>query len=100
MTSENNDIDLTFDTSMEIVERQNTAGRRSENEIPGDYVPNSIPIQEDSTKNRRIIVTKPLGEQKETYYVIAVAILIVLALGIVGIKLTLQKKNDKKEIYK
>ena len=100
MTSENNDIDLTFDTSMEIVERQNTAGRRSENEIPGDYVPNSIPIQEDSTKSRRIIVTKPLGEQKETYYVIAVAILIVLALGIVGIKLTLQKKNDKKEIYK
>ncbi len=100
MTSANNDIDLTFDTSMEIIERQNTAGRRSENEIPGDYVPNSIPIQEDSTKSRRIIVTKPLGEQKETYYVIAVAILIVLALGIVGIKLTLQKKNDKKEIYK
>ncbi len=99
MTSENNDMDLTFDTSMEIVERQNSAGRRAENEIPGDYVPNSTPIQLDSTISKRIIVTKPLGEQRATYYIIIVVVLLILALGIVGIKIILKKKN-KIEIFK
>ncbi len=88
---------MTYDSAMEIVERQNEAGRKSDSSVPGNWPYKQEP---DSSIANQIIVTKPLGEQRATYYVIAVAILIVLALGIVGIKLTLQKKNDKKEIYK
>ena len=97
ITPQDSTATLTYDSAMEIVERQNEAGRKSDRSVPGNWPYKQEP---DSSIANQIIVTKPLGEQRATYYVIAVAILIVLALGIVGIKLTLQKKNDKKEIYK
>lgn len=94
MTSENNELDLTFDSSMEIVQRRNTAGRRAEQEIPGDYIPNTEPTQRDATRTRRIVVTKPWGENKSVAYVlIVISVLVVLAGAIAGWKWNQQKKK-------
>lgn len=68
ITSENMEKDLTFDSSMEIIERENTAGRREETSTPGNYIPGEEPTELDSVKNRRIIITKPLGENKSKTY--------------------------------
>ena len=87
---------LTYDSAMEIVERQNEAGRKSDTSIPGNW---PYKMEPDSAINNRIIVTKPLGEQRATYYIIIVVVLLILALGIVGIKIILKKKN-KIEIFK
>lgn len=87
IAAENNEADLTFDSSMEIVERENTAGHRSETEIPGNYVPDTTPIELDAIKNRKIIISKPLGENKSTTYVlIAIATGIVVIIGVVLIQ--------------
>ena len=87
---------LTYDSAMEIVERQNEAGRKSDTSIPGNW---PYKMEPDSAINNRIIVTKPLGEKRTTYYIIIVVVLLILALGIVGIKIILKKKN-KIEIFK
>lgn len=92
ITGENNESDLTFDSSMEIVERENTAGRRSETEVPGNYVADTVPIELDAVKNRKIIITKPWGEDRSmTYVIIGIAACTVLAGGIIIIKKRKQK---------
>lgn len=91
ITGENTESDLTFDSSMEIVERENTAGRRSETEVPGNYVPDTVSIELDAVKNRKIIITKPWGENRSTeYIIIAIAACTVVAGTIIYIK---KKKN-------
>lgn len=82
MTSENTESDLTFDSSMEIVERGNDAGRRAENETPGNHVPDPLvsPKEADGINGRRIIITKPLGENRSTLYVV-----IAIVLGVITI---------------
>ena len=86
ITSENDKADLTFESSMEIVERENTAGRPSYTEIPGNYVPESDIIELDAIKERTIIITKPWGEnQSRAYILIALATTTILAI-IVGME--------------
>ena len=99
ITSQNEDTDLTFDSSLEIVRRANTAGRPSYTERPGNFVPNtSLEVDEnielDSIKERKIIITKPWGGNRSTQYVIiALAALTATAGGI----LLLKQKQKKKE---
>lgn len=93
IAAENNEADLTFDSSMEIVERENTAGHRAETEIPGNYVPDTTPIELDAIKNRKIIISKPLGENKSRAYIIY----IIAGLGIVAIFVIALLPKKKKE---
>lgn len=97
MTSENNESDLTFDSSMEIVERKNTVGRRAENEIPGNYIPDTIPLELDAIKSRKITITKPWGENKSTnYIIIAIGVCMSMAVGIGTYKyIDYRNKKDK-----
>ena len=96
ITSENDESDLTFNSSMDIVERGNTAGRVAEDN-PGNYQPNSD-IQEPggAVKNRKIIITKPLGANKSTtYLLIAIAIGATTAITIAIIRKFRNKTQDK-----
>ena len=99
LTSQNEEEDLTFDSSLEIVRRTNTAGRPSYTEKPGDFVPDtSLVVDEkrelDSVKERKIIITKPWGGNRSNrYIIIALATLTATAGGI----LLLKQKQKKKE---
>ena len=99
LTSENEKEDLTFDSSLEIVRRTNTAGRPSYTEWPGNFVPDTglvidDDLELDSVKERKIIITKPWGGNRSTQYIIiALAALTATAGGI----LLLKQKQKKKE---
>ena len=94
ITAENADADLTFDSSMEIVERENTAGRRSESEIPGNYEPDTTPIELDSIKSRKIIITKPWGENRSTTYLVIAMLTAIAITSVIGIYLRKNGKNN------
>ena len=73
---------LSFENSLEIVQRSNEAGRRAYRGIPGNYVPNSESDELDNVQSRQVNITKPLGGKAE-YYVIGAIVCIVIAGGII-----------------
>ena len=77
---------LSFENSLEIVQRSNEAGRRAYRGIPGNYIPNSESEEVDNVQSRQVNITKPLGGGIPEYYVIGAIICIVIAGGIIFIK--------------
>ena len=77
---------LSFENSLEIVQRSSEAGRRAYRGIPGNYIPNSESEEVDNVQSREVNITKPLGGGKAEYYVIGAIICIVIAGGIIFIK--------------
>ena len=96
ITAENGLEDLTFDSSMEIVERENTAGHRSKNEIPGNYEPDTTPIELDSIKSRKIIITKPWGANRRTTNLVVAMVTAIAVASVIGIYL--RKKGKNKDV--
>ncbi len=78
---------LTYDCAMEVTVRGNDAGRRVANAIPGNHRIGTeaiVSVDSEETSGRRIIITKPWGENRNnTYLLVALGIASVLALGIV-----------------
>lgn len=96
ITPENGVEMLTYENSLEIVQRSNGAGRRDYNGVPGNYVPNTISVEHDSSVSRKIEVTIPLGQQR-IYYVLIGSVLILALGGVVAIKkLVLPKRKNEK----
>ncbi|MBQ9297586.1 MAG: VWA domain-containing protein [Clostridia bacterium] len=84
ITPEDAEMDLTFNSSLEILERENKVGRRAIGQVPGDYIPDSEVniMNPDQTKARKIIITKPWGQDRRTIFIeIGIAISTVIALG-------------------
>ena len=91
---------LAFDSAIEIIQRENKAGRRSYTSIPGNYVIGSKVGEPDSTENSRVVITKPLGENLSLRYIcIALAVLSIVFIIILVIKFKLDN-NKKPIIYK
>ena len=74
---------LSFENSLEIVQRSNEAGRRAYRGIPGNYVPNSESDELDNVQSRQVNITKPLGGGTAGYFVIGAIVCIVIAGGII-----------------
>lgn len=88
---------LTYDCSMEITVRGNEVGRRIIGSIPGNQKVNAegavIELEPDEATSRKIIISKPLGENRNQTYIIY----IVAGLGIVAIiGIVLLPKKKKK----
>ena len=81
---------LSFENSLEIVQRSNEAGRRAYRGIPGNYIPNSKSDEVDNVQSRQVNITKPLGG-KSGYYIIGAIVCIVIAGGIIFIKRKIRK---------
>lgn len=78
---------LTYTCSMEVTIRGNDAGRRVIGSIPGNHRLEEkgtvISLEPDEARSRRIVITKPLGENKDRSYVLlALAGTSILAIGI------------------
>ena len=105
ISPENTEDDLTYNNSVEIVERKNVAGRRDYIGVPGNYEPNTRPIgmdpstresimeEYDSSIAPEIVITKPTGET-QIYYIIGGIVLAVLASGIILIKKFVLSKRE------
>ena len=88
---------LTYDCSMEITVRGNEVGRRIIGSIPGNQKVNTegavIELEPDEATSRKIIISKPLGENRNQTYIFY----IVAGLGIVAIiGIVLLPKKKKK----
>ena len=78
---------LSYTNSLEIMKRTNAAGRRAKIGITGNYIPNFEIKEVDSTKARRILITKPLGENhSKNIIIISIALSSSIAIGIIAIK--------------
>ena len=82
---------LTYDCSMEITVRGNEVGRRVLGSIPGNHKPDVkgtiISLEPDEARTRRIIITKPLGEDRSiNNIIIALTGCVIIAGGIIIIK--------------
>ncbi len=79
---------LTYTCSMEVTIRGNDVGRRVIGSIPGNHRLEEegtiISLEPDEATSRRIVITKPLGENRDRSYVlIALAATSTLAVGII-----------------
>ena len=84
---------LSFENSLEIVQRSNLAGRRAYRGIPGNYVPNTDTDEVDNTRVRKVNITRPLGgHEKPVAFVMGAIVILVLAGGTI---LLLRKKGSK-----
>ena len=91
---------LAFDSAIEIIQRQNDAGRRSYTSIPGNYIIGSKVGEPDSTENSRVVITKPLGANMSLRYIsMVLAVLSLVLIIILVIKFKLDK-SKKPIIYK
>ena len=69
---------LTYDSSMEITVRGNRVGRRVIGSVPGNHreatirddTGSRISVESDETSTRKVIITKPFGENKNIEYVL------------------------------
>ena len=62
--------------------------------IVGNQNPDGIPAEVDSSKAEQVVVIPPFGSQNYVYYIIAISIVIVLAIGIVLIKTKVLRRKD------
>ena len=93
---------LTYDSSMEITVRGNRVGRRVLGSVPGNHREATIrddngariSVEADEASTRKIIITKPLGENRNTAYIIYIVIgLSMLVITFSALKI----KNKKRE---
>lgn len=87
---------LTYDCTMEITVRGNAVGRRMIGAIPGNHRTNitgeegtTISLEPDEAKSRRVLITKPLGENKNTDYILYIA----GGLSAIGLYIIIRKKK-------
>ncbi|MBQ9297619.1 MAG: hypothetical protein IJ223_01050 [Clostridia bacterium] len=85
LSSADNEDDQTYDNIAEILQFSNSVGRRAN--IPGNQDPKAeITSEPDSDNTETIIITKPYGENRAHYYVLAGVVLTLVAGGVFVIK--------------
>ena len=75
-----------YENISEIVQTTNTVGRRMAYSIAGNQDPTAEPTEVDSSKAETIVVVPPFGLTQILYIGIALAVVTILAVGIVFIK--------------
>lgn len=81
----NNQDDFTFDNDIEVITLD---GRKIEESIPGNYVPDDSSTSENDNDDKTVVITSPTGENRDYahYIILGTIALITLGLGIVLIK--------------
>ena len=77
--------DQVYRNDVEIIQYSNSGGRRNEQAIPGNYIPEDESTSEQDTWYTEAIITRPTG-QARIYYILGFAIGAMLICGIVLIK--------------
>ena len=85
LSSADDEDDQTYDNIAEILQFSNAVGRRAD--IPGNQDPKAeITSEPDSDNTETIIITKPYGENRAHYYLLAGVVLTLVAGGVFVIK--------------
>ncbi|MBQ9298238.1 MAG: VWA domain-containing protein [Clostridia bacterium] len=93
LSPESDEDILNYNSAIEIVERQNDAGRRSYKSVPGNYFKGTDNIEPDTAITQSLLITKPFGENRNIEYILY----IVAGLSIVAVTTgTLKLRNKRK----
>ena len=93
LSPENDNDILSYNSAIEIIERQNDAGRRSYKSVPGNYFKGTDNIEPDTALTQPLIITKPFGGNRSMAYILyTIAGLSIVAIAGVGIKIRNRRK--------
>ena len=84
--SQNESDNKVYENVSEILQTSNTVGRRMAYSIVGNQDPTTVPAEVDSSKAETVVVIPPFGLTQIVYIGIALAVVTILAVGIIFIK--------------
>lgn len=92
ITSDNSSDDLVYNNMVELVESSNTVGRRMAYSVAGNQDPTVEPQEIDADDSQEVTILPPFG-QNYIYYILGVAVAIILIGGIIGVIMVVRKRK-------
>ena len=92
ITSDNSSDDLVYNNMVELVESSNTVGRRMAYSVAGNQDPTVEPQEIDADDSQEVTILPPFG-QNYIYYVLGIAVAVILIGGIVGVIMVVRKRK-------
>ena len=92
ITSDNSSDDLVYNNMVELVESSNTVGRRMAETVVGNQDPTVEPQEIDADDSQEVTILPPFG-QNYIYYVLGIAVAVILIGGIVGVIMVVRKRR-------
>ena len=92
ITSDNSSDDLVYNNMVELVESSNTVGRRMAETVVGNQDPTVEPQEIDADDSQEVTILPPFG-QNYIYYVLGIAVAVILIGGIVGVIMVVRKRK-------
>ena len=91
-TPDNNSDDLVYNNMVELVESSNTVGRRMAYSVAGNQDPTVEPQEIDADDSQEVTILPPFGQQY-IYYILGIAVAVILIGGIVGVIMIVKKRK-------
>lgn len=92
ITSDNSSDDLTYNNITELVKSSSISGRRMAYSVAGNQSPVKEPYEIDADSPQEVVILPPFG-QSTIYYVLGIAIGVILLIGISVVIIVTKKKK-------
>ena len=92
ITSDNDSDDLVYNNMVELVESSNQVGRRMAYSVVGNQDPTVEPQEIDADDSQEVTILPPFGQQY-IYYILGVAVAVILIGGIIGVIMVVRKRR-------
>ena len=92
ITSDNDSDDLVYNNMVELVSSNNTVGRRMAYSVVGNQDPTVEPQEIDADDSQEVTILPPFGQQY-IYYILGVAVAVILIGGIIGVIMVVRKRR-------
>lgn len=92
ITSDNSSDDLTYNNITELVKSSSISGRRMAYSVAGNQSPVKEPYEIDADSPQEVVILPPFG-QSTIYYILGIAIGVILLIGISVVIIVTKKKK-------
>ena len=89
---DNDSDDLVYNNMVELVSSNNTVGRRMAYSVVGNQDPTVEPQEIDADDSQEVTILPPFGQQY-IYYILGVAVAVILIGGIIGVIMVVRKRR-------
>ena len=92
ISPDNDSDDLVYNNIVELVSSNNTVGRRMAYSVVGNQDPTVEPQEIDADDSQEVTILPPFGQQY-IYYILGVAVAVILIGGIIGVIMVVRKRR-------
>ena len=92
ISPDNESDDLVYNNMVELVSSNNTVGRRMAYSVVGNQDPTVEPQEIDADDSQEVTILPPFGQQY-IYYILGVAVAVILIGGIIGVIMVVRKRR-------